>query len=138
MSVCESDRQGLTMFSRSWACDLSVLFAQFIIIIISSYIILLLLLLLSLLISVILLQVISLLLSLLLLLLLILGPASGGGSSGRGRRGTAARAASLVEEGISLRDFPFTGRGRDSPEEQLRAPLDFNYTRIEYICTQYR
>ena len=27
--VCVSDRQGLTMVSRSWACDLSVLFAQF-------------------------------------------------------------------------------------------------------------
>ena len=29
VSVCESDRQGLMMFSRSWACDLSVLLAQF-------------------------------------------------------------------------------------------------------------
>ena len=27
--ACESDRQGLMMVSRSWACDLSVLFAQF-------------------------------------------------------------------------------------------------------------
>ena len=27
--MCESDRQGLTMFSRGWACDLFVLFAQF-------------------------------------------------------------------------------------------------------------
>ena len=29
VNVCEGDRQGLTMVSRRWACDLSVLFAQF-------------------------------------------------------------------------------------------------------------